>query len=360
MRILLFNLATDLDHSILGFTTSWVNAIATKVEHVNVITMTAGSLGVLDSVNVYSVGQEKGYSKARRLVEFYKHLTHILSSEKVDACFSHMNPLFTVLAAPLLKAKGIPIVTWYAHPSITTKLKLAHKLSDRMVASISSAYPYKKDKFVVVGQGIDTNIFKPRNELIENQEKTILCAGRLSPIKDHSTLLRAAAKLREITDTSFRIIILGGTPNEEGKRYKQELGQLIKKLDLGEKVEFIDGVPMNELPFWYQQCDIHINLTPKGFGDKVAWEAMSCGKPCIVANEGFKETLGRYEEPLLFQYQNSNDLAKKMHKILSLTQLERERIGYYLRDQVIKLHSLKNLSSNIVNLLQSLCSSHLT
>ena len=192
MRILLFNLATDADHPLLGFTTGWIRALAEHVEFVHVITMRAGRIEVPGNVRVYSVGKERGYSEPRRVLEFYKILARILREDSIDVCFSHMIPIFTVLAAPVLKIKGIPIITWYAHANVTRTLKVAHRLSDRMVSSLSTAYPYKHDKLIQVGQGIDTARLVPDAAIIREDRPVILCVGRLSPVKDHPTLITAA------------------------------------------------------------------------------------------------------------------------------------------------------------------------
>src|SRR5215813_13002366 len=109
MRILLFNLATDMDDPILGFTTRWVWAMAQRVENIDVMTMRTGRVEMPHNVQVYSVGKEKGYSEPYRLVEFYRQLGRIVRNNRIDVCFSHMIPIFTVLGAPLLKRKGIPI-----------------------------------------------------------------------------------------------------------------------------------------------------------------------------------------------------------------------------------------------------------
>ena len=53
-----------------------------------------------------------------------------------------------------------------------------------------------------------------------------------------------------------------------------------------------------------------MNLTPAGFGDKVAWEAMSCGRPCLGANHDFRDTLGGHAERLFFC--GDEDLAAKI------------------------------------------------
>ena len=161
MRLLLFNLATDADDPILGFATRWIGALAKRVEFIHVITMRSGRLDVPGNVRVYSVGKEKGYSEPRRAIEFYRLLFRILQEDHIDACFSHMIPIFTVLAAPVLRPKGIPVVTWYAHRQVTPTLKLAHHFSDKMVSINDSSYPWLTTSLHHLGHGIDTNLFSP-------------------------------------------------------------------------------------------------------------------------------------------------------------------------------------------------------
>jgi glycosyltransferase involved in cell wall biosynthesis len=332
----------------LGFTTRWIQALAKRVEFIHVITMRAGRIEVPENVRVYSVGNEKGYSEPRRVVEFYRYLFRVLREDRIDACFSHMIPIFTVLAAPVLKVKKIPIVTWYAHPSLTWVLKLAHHLSDRMVTSVATAYPYRKDKLVVIGQGIDTDLFCPDGSPPE-EPPMILCVGRLSPVKDHPTLIRAAALLRERWKKPFRVVILGGPAGPKDEPYVRSLHQLVEELNLQDIVSFHPPVPQSALPNWYRRCTVHVNLTPTGFGDKVAWEAMACAKPCLVANEGFRETLGEYSNILFFRYNDSIDLASKLSLILDLPFPEQKCIGQYLRERVVQIHSLDKLVMRLTN-----------
>ncbi|MEM2002660.1 MAG: glycosyltransferase family 4 protein, partial [Candidatus Methanomethylicaceae archaeon] len=316
------------------------------------ITMRAGRIEVPENVRVYSVGKEKGYSEPRRAVEFYRLLFRILREDRIDACFSHMIPIFTVLAAPVLKAKGIPIVTWYAHPSLTWILKLAHHLSDKMVASVTTAYPYRHDKLVVVGQGIDTGLFCPDERIKPDNPPMILCVGRLSPVKDHPTLIRAVALLRQRWEKPFRVVILGGPARPQDEPYVCSLHRLVEDLDLQDIVTFHPPVPMTQLPNWYRRCTVHVNMTPTGSGDKVAWEAMACGKPCVAANEGFRETMGKWACQLLFKYSSSEDLAGKLQWLLELDQTEHQRIGEELRQNVIRLHSLSTLVARLIAILQ--------
>ena len=353
MHLLLFNLATDMDDPLLGFTTRWVGALAKRVEHIEVITMRGGHVEIPDKVRLYSVGKEKGYSEPRRAVEFYRTLFRILQKDRIDICFSHMIPIFTILAAPVLKTKRIPIVTWYAHPGLTSILKVAHHLSDQMVASVATAYPYKHDKLNVVGQGIDTELFSSDGGLSAENTPIILCVGRLSPVKDHMTLVNAARLLRERWDKPFRVVALGGPATLRDESYIRSLYEKVKELGLHEIVHFESPVSMTDLPSWYRRCAVHVNMTPTGSGDKVALEAMSCGRPSLVANEGFRETLGRYDSLLFFRHGNADDLANRLIEILSLSEGDRDQVGIYLREQVMQMHGLDRLAAKLVDIFQA-------
>jgi glycosyltransferase involved in cell wall biosynthesis len=353
MRLLLFNLATDADDPILGFTTAWIRALAERVESIHVLTMRAGRLAVPGNVQVYSLGKERGYSEPRRAVEFYRILARILRENAIDVCFSHMAPLFTVLAGPVLKTNGIPIITWYAHPKVTQLLKIAHRLSDRIVASVSTAYPYKHDKFIAIGQGIDTELFSINGRVLAEDPPMILCAGRLSPVKNHPILLKAVWLLQQNYGQSFRVVIVGGPATSRDKSYVRSLHEQVIQLGLEEIVYFEPAVPIESLPSWYHRCTVTVNMTATGSGDKVVWEAMACGKPCLVANEGFKETLGRYADHCLYAYGDSEQLAGRLKWLLSLSHTEQTAIGIYFRQQVESMHGLSRLASTLVDILGS-------
>ena len=342
-NLLLFNLVTDAKHPILGFTSQWIRELASRVDHVEVITMCAGEIAVPANVRVHSAGRERGWSEPRRAVEFYRLLFRILRERRIDGCFSHMMPIFSALAGPVLRVRGIPLVTWYAHPSLTPTLKLAHFASHRMVTSLPRAYPYRHDKLSIIGQGIDTTHFAP-DPASESEDDLILCIGRLSRVKNHPTLLRAFARLPE----RFRLEILGATAGTADEVYSAELHALAKELGITARVDFAQPVAPKNLPAEYRRCAVHVNLTPAGFGDKVAWEAMSCARPCLVANDDFRDTLGDRASELLFRENDDADLAKRLSALLAKSAAERDATGRYLRAQVERLHSLPRLADRIL------------
>jgi glycosyltransferase involved in cell wall biosynthesis len=350
VRLLIFNLAMDVDDPVLGFTSGWVRALAARCDAVDVITMRAGRVDLPANVRVHSAGKEHGRGVPRRVAEFYRLLLRVMRTARPQACFSHMMPAFTVMGGPLLSAAGIPIVTWYAHPSLTATLKLAHRFSRRMVTSLPGAYPYRRDKLLVVGQGIDTDAFRPGDGGEEEGEPLLLCAGRLSPVKDHHTLIEAAARLHA-AGVSFRLAVVGGPAIARDEEYVRGLRSLARQRGLDGRVDFAGAVAPAGLVAWYRRCAAHVNLTPAGFGDKVALEAMSCARPSLAANDDLRETMGAHARRLWFPKGDAGALAENLGEVLSLGRDERARMGRDLRASVVERHGLSRLASRLITLL---------
>src|SRR5262249_593693 len=231
MRLLIFNLVTDADDPVLGFTTTWINALAARCEAVDFITMRVGRLAVAANVRVYSVGKEKGYSEARRFIEFYRILFGLLRQHHYDACFAHMMQLFAVMGAPVLKLYHVPITLWYAHKATGRVLQLAEKLVDHVVTSTPEGFRLPSNKVQIIGQGIDTEQFKPaQSDLIPplyemgvgglsaarqptwglgGEDFVLISVGRIAPVKRLEIIISAVKALREQGLTDVRLILVG-------------------------------------------------------------------------------------------------------------------------------------------------------
>lgn len=372
LNLLWFNMVTDEEHPTQGFAVNWVRKAAShpRVGHIFVITMMAGKYALPDNVVVYSVGKEKGYSEPRRVVEFYRLLLSLLRSTRIDVCFSHLIPIFTVLGAPLLRARRIPIViwfvhkgipllrarripiiTWYAHKHVSNTLKLAHHMSDIVVTSSRSAYRYRRDKLVVVGQGIDTDLFSPRFGMCD-QPPLLLSVARISPIKDPLTLVEAVRLLRD-EGRNVRCVFIGEPP-ERDRAYAARVRARVGELGLEEMVHFVGAVPNRAVVDWFRRCTVHVNLSPTGALDKAALEAMACGRPSMVANEAFREILGPWADYLMFRHGDSQDLARKLRRVLDMDTVTREHIERDLRNVVVERHNLTHLIDRLVDLFDTL------
>jgi glycosyltransferase involved in cell wall biosynthesis len=346
-RLLMFNLATDADDPILGFATGWITALAKRVEVVHVITMRAGRVDMPGNVQVYSVGKEKGYSEPRRAIEFYRQLLQVLGRERIDVCFSHMMPIFTLMAAPILKLRGTPTITWYAHRQVTIALKLAHHLSAQMVSINASSYRYRHDKLATLGHGIDIELFSP-DDTPPECPPILLSVGRLSPLKGLSALIEAVSLLRQ-RGHDVRCALVGETP-ERDRSYAETLRRQACQEGLEDVVSFVGAMPNRDVVRWYRRCLAHVNCSPADHSlDKAALEAMACGKPSLSSTAGFRDTMAHWAENLLFQHGNAEDLANKLVPLLSMSDAQRHDMGRTLRQRVIAGHSLDRLAQQLVD-----------
>ena len=236
MRLLLFNLMTDESDAVLGFACGWLRELAARCEYVDVITMYRGACQLPANVRVYSAGRERGWSRPRRLLSFYRHLLRLLATRRYEACFAHMMPLFAGLAGPLLTARGIPTALWYTHRQRSAQLRLGMVMARRVVSAEASSFPYATDKLRVIGHGIDTEVYSPPSSPIKSSglrqiqlgdgEALVVQVARLAAIKHQATTIRALA------GTDARLALIGGIQPGYPRSYERQLQALIGQLKL--------------------------------------------------------------------------------------------------------------------------------
>lgn len=346
-RLLVFNLATDADHPVLGFTTLWLNRLADRCEHLDVVTMQAGRLDLPGNVRVFSVGRERGYSEARRFLEFYRILIPLLLKNRYDACFAHMMPLFAAMGGPLLFLSGVRTTLWYIHRQVTRQLRFGLAMSWRAVSATESSFPLQTAKLRPVGHGIDVDFFSPPLSKNPAARPIIVQVGRLMEIKHQDTLLRAAAEL------DAQIVLVGGVLEGFSDEYRRFLYQLVDELNLAERVIFAGDLPPENVREEYRRADIAVNLTPLGSFDKAVLEGMACGLPSIVCNPAFDPLLAGYT-PLLrcAAFDDVEGLRGRLRQLLAVSPEERAEIGRVLREGVVAGHGLEGLLDRVMDVLQ--------
>lgn len=343
LRLLWFNLATDADAPVQGFATDWINALAPRCAAIDVLTMRAGRIAVADNVRVFSVGKEKGYGEARRAVEFYRILPRLLRENHYDACFAHIQALFAMMSAPLLKPRRIPITLWYAHKAVTPRLRLAEKLVDYVVTASPESFRIESAKTRVIGHGIDTAQFTPAES--PTGQFTILTVSRIAPVKKLETIMQAARLLAD-DGCDFRLRIIGNV-NPQDEAYAQSLRGMAVELGLAQQVEFAGEVPHHQIARAYQQAHLMVNVSGTGAVDKAVLEAMACGVPVISANEAFESIL---PDALRVPLDAPDALAAKIRAMMHLAPDARRALGHDLRAVVVRDHSLDHLADALMDI----------
>ena len=346
-RLLVFNLRTDIDDHILGFTSRWLDELAQYYEQIDVLTTHKGRLDLADNIIVYSTGREEGLGRIAQLLRFYRQLITLTAKNHYDACFAHMQPMFAVLSAPILALHGIKITTWYTHRQLNPMVQMAEKVSYRIVSAVESSFPIQSPKLRPLGHGIDTDFFKP-DDTKKHHPPRIVQVARLTEIKHQHILLEA------IQDIDCEVVFVGDIPDGYDDAYKIQLQQKVKALSLTDKVIFAGAQTPQQVLDWYNSATIAVNLSPQGLFDKGALEGMACAIPTIVSNPAFGTITDEYQS--LLHIPSSDDteaLNMAIKKILTLSLQERQQIGDHLREGIITEHSLATLIPKLISVMHT-------
>ena len=333
-RLLVFNLATDVDHPVLGFTSDWLRGLAPLAGAIDVVTMWSGRFDLPANVQVHSVGKERGRSEARRAVEFYRILGSLLRRHRYDACFAHMMPLFAVMGAPLLRAHRVPTTLWYAHGATPPLLRLAERLVDRVVTSSSETMKVPSRKLVVIGQAIDLDAFRPLSADPVGRPFTIITVGRIAPIKRLDVMIDALAALAPTLPPPGARLRLVGPVDETDRDYAAGLEARARSLGVGALVEFTGPVARGDIAAEYAAADVAVNLCPSGAFDKAALEAMACGVPLVTSNPDLIAEIAAGDERLAIPAAEAAPLAAALRYVHDLPAKQRRDLGARLRAKV--------------------------
>lgn len=143
------------------------------------------------------------------------------------------------------------------------------------------------DRIRTVYNGVDPGAFPPAGP--EPEGPTLTWAGRIDPIKDLETLIRAFALVREEVPAA-RLRIFGGTPRG-GEEYRARCEALAAAVGAADAVSFEGRVDDIRTAYAAGQV-VMLSSISEGFPFTLI-EAMSCGR-CTVSTDvgGVREAVG--------------------------------------------------------------------
>jgi glycosyltransferase involved in cell wall biosynthesis len=355
MKLLILTQKIDSGDDVLGFFHNWVAEFAKQCESLTVICLEKGEYDLPDNVKVLSLGKERASqkskvykveSKLRYILNFYKYIWKY--RKEYDSVFVHMNQIYVVLGGVFWRIWKKKIGLWYTHKQVSLSLRMAERLVDIIFTASKESFSLKSRKLKVMGHGVFSEKFikvKVKSQELESGKFRVLTVGRISPLKDLKTLIKAVGELKI---KNYELKIVGRAGTDEQEKYFQEVKDLAKKLKTEDNVRFIGSVPNREVVKYYSQADLFINMAPTGGLDKAILEAMSCEVPVLVCNKTLEDDLSRINSNFIFEYKNYKELSEKIKFILDMRAEERIEIGKKLRKIVIEKHDLKNLIKRIV------------
>jgi glycosyltransferase involved in cell wall biosynthesis len=195
-----------------------------------------------------------------------------------------------------------------------------------------------EDKLTVLPNGVDVGAWRPdaairiavRRELGLHEEFLWFAAGRLDPVKDYPTLLRAMVEV----PGHARLVIAGSGPAQT------ELLRLSAQLGLERRVRFL-GFEL-DVRRWMQAADGFV-LSSRWEGLPMGLlEAAACALPAVATDvPGTREVIADGQTGSLAPAGNATALGAAMARLMRTPAEEREAMGERARQRVIERFSLE-------------------
>ncbi|MBN1280344.1 MAG: glycosyltransferase, partial [Candidatus Thermoplasmatota archaeon] len=170
-----------------------------------------------------------------------------------------------------------------------------------------------------ISNGVNTTMFKPTNKgdylrgrFNLPEKHIVLYTGRMSSEKNVDVLIKAIPDVIKTLDVHFLLCGSGGN-------YKQKMKDLVQTLQLESYVTFIDFLPWEDYPNIYTIADVFVMPAESELQSIVTLEAIASKLPVIVVNRGAVQELARHDNGLLFEPQDSTQLAAHIKTIFSDT-----------------------------------------
>ena len=340
-RIVFVTQQVDPDHPALGATVAKIAALARRLDEVTVLADGAvpDALPANCRVLTFAAG-----SKAGRGLRFERALAGELGRPRPLAVVAHMCPIYAVLAAPLARPLGVPVLLWYTHWHASRTLRWAERLSTAAVSVDRRSFPLASPKVRAIGHGIDVSEFICRDGTRPDGAVRALALGRYSPSKGLQTVVHAL-RLAVDAGADVRLDVHGPTLSELEKDHRHTLGRLVDALELTDRVELGDPVPRAEVPGLLARSHVLVNNMRAGAPDKVVYEAAASCVPVLASNPVFDALL---DERFRFAREEPAQLAERLVEFARLDADARREVGRELRRRVEDEHAVDRWAERLL------------
>ncbi|HEX5448987.1 MAG TPA: glycosyltransferase family 4 protein [Gaiellaceae bacterium] len=322
----------DPSHPNLGAATGLVRSLAERVDEVVVLALHAVP-GVLPAnCRVHEFGAS---SQVLRGARFEAALMRELSP-RPSLVIAHMSPIYAVLAAPVCRPLGIPVVLWFTHWRSSATLRAAERVSTAVATVDPSSFPFASHKVRAIGHGIDVSELTCRPDPGTLQ---LLALGRTSPAKGLEAIVDGVRRA-QANGLAVQLEIRGPSETEEERVHRARLTELA-----GDGITIEEPVPHSELPQVFARADLLVNAAAEGSLDKSVFEACASCVPVLASNPGFA---GLLPPELLFTRGDAADLAAKIAAFAG--RADRAALGHELRGRVERSHSTQSWADAILAL----------
>ncbi|MCP3923987.1 MAG: glycosyltransferase family 4 protein [Desulfobacterales bacterium] len=231
---------------------------------------------------------------------------------------------------------------WYSfigmQKKVSRKLDKIITVSESSKNDICNDFQTGSDNFEVVPNGIDTDIFYPKNDIEKDPDRIIVTNSADTALKGLYYLLKALKIIEQKRKIKLTVI---GTPKKNGG-----IEKLVKELNIGHLIDFTGRIDDERFVNEYAKASIAVVPSVyEGFGLPVG-EAMACGIPVITTDGGaLAEVAG--DAAVVVPTKSPEKLSEAIIKLLDDKE-EMERLGKAGYERVMENFTWKKAAERTV------------
>jgi glycosyltransferase involved in cell wall biosynthesis len=234
---------------------------------------------------------------------------------------------------------------WRQHETVLKHLAHHHICNAKALkTALMNRYKLSPDRIDVIPTGVDTAHFAPRPKE-RDEECVLLCMARLSPIKDHETLIKAF-ELVQPKHPKARLRLVG-----DGE-LREQLARRMASSPARHAMELLPGTadPASQ---YAKASAVVLSSVNEGMPN-VLLEAMAMGLPCVgTAVGGVPEVIRQGQTGFVVQKRDPQALSQALDELFGNEAL-RQRFGEQGRTIALAEHSLESVAERHAEVIERL------
>ncbi len=307
----LFNLATDLDDSLLAVSHFWIEEFSKHFGKIEVYSTHVGRYALPRNVNVTEIGGGNIWRRIRGLAVVAMASLRIIQRRKSSVVFHHMSPRTALMMAIPFKVFSVKQSLWYSHKHTSLSLRFGKRFFERIFTASEFSVGFKGKNLSYVRNAVPINYYRDLN--LTKPRIGIGSLGRVMPVKRLEILLESLSQLSTEMKQALGSVTFFGQEYLD-KQYTEKLREISRVYSL--QVEFMGSVPNQEISDYLTRLSIYFTGTLGGI-DKSAIEAGLCGCFIVSDNSEALKLVGMDQVYQSLGIQGDVSVAKQIEMILT-------------------------------------------